>query len=252
MKLQALIWDVDGTLAETEDDGHRIAFNLAFEEAGLPWHWDSTVYGELVQVVGGKERLLAWLRSVDPTGAAAPAAATVRRLHALKTAHYLALLRSGAIALRPGVRRLVEEAQRMGLRQAIATTTTPENVTGLLEVTLGAKAASVFEVIGAGDMVPNKKPAPDVYHWVLQRLALPASACLAIEDSAPGASAARAAGLPVLVTRSRFTAADDVGAVLADLDGLGQPDAPARGLACGAPWQGTVDLAAVRAWLGHA
>lgn len=253
MTLQALVWDVDGTLAETEDLGHRIAFNLAFEEAGLPWRWDSAVYGELLRVTGGKERLLAWWRRIDPVAAAAPqAAVAVRRLHELKTAHYLALLRGGAIALRPGVQRLVEEARRQGLRQAIATTTTPDNVTWLLEMTLGAATARVFEVIGAGDVVPHKKPAPDIYHWVLERLALPAGACLAIEDSAAGASAARAAGLPVMVTRSRYTAADELGDVLADLSGLGEPDAAATGTALEQDWRGVVGLDTLRRWHGAA
>jgi len=248
MTLQALVWDVDGTLAETEDEGHRIAFNRAFEEAGLPWQWDRALYGQLLRITGGKERMLAWWRRVDPAAADAPAAAvTVRRLHELKTAHYLSLLEGGAVALRPGVQRLLEEAQRRGLRQAIATTTTPDNVTRLLAVTLGAAAEGLFEVIGAGDVVPHKKPAPDIYHWVLERLGLPAQACLAIEDSAAGASAARAAGLPVLVTRSRYTAADDVGSVLADLDGFGGVTA-AHGTACGAQWSGLIGVDTLRAW----
>ncbi len=249
MTLQALVWDVDGTLAETEDLGHRIAFNQAFEEAGLTWRWDSALYGELLRVTGGKERLLAWWRRVDPAGAATPAAAaTIRHLHERKTAHYLALLERGAVALRPGVHRLMEEASRQGLRQAIATTTTPDNVTRLLAVTLGAANAGRFEVIGAGDVVAHKKPAPDIYHWVLERLALPAGACLAIEDSGAGACAARAAGLPVVVTRSRYTARDDVDTVLAELDGLGEAAAPAHGRVHGRDWRGVVDVDTLRAW----
>jgi len=249
MTLQALIWDVDGTLAETEDEGHRIAFNRAFEEAGLPWRWNRAVYGNLLRITGGKERLLAWWRRIDPAAATAPAAAaTVRRLHELKTAHYLALLRGGAIALRPGVRRLLEQAQRQGLRQAIATTTTPDNVTWLLDVTLGAAGAQVFEVVGAGDVVPYKKPAPDIYRWVLDRLGLPAQACLAIEDSAAGANAARAAGVPVIVTRSRYTGEDEIGTVLADLSGLGEADAAGEGTARGRAWSGVVDLDTLRRW----
>jgi len=251
MTLRALVWDVDGTLAETEDQGHRIAFNLAFEEAGLPWRWDRALYGELLGITGGKERLLAWWRRVDPAGAATPdAAATIRYLHERKTAHYLALLDSGAVALRPGVRRLLDEAKRHGLRQAIATTTTPDNVTRLLEVTLGADASGLFEVIGAGDVVPHKKPAPDIYRWVLDRLGLPAADCLAIEDSAAGASAARSAGLPVIVTRSRYTAGEELGAVLCDLDGLGDAAQPARGISGGQAWSGVVGVDILRTWHG--
>ena len=218
MTIRALVWDVDGTLAETEDEGHRIAFNLAFEQAGLPWRWDSDLYGELLAVTGGKERLLAWWRRIDPEGAATPRAAeTVRRLHELKTAHYLALLDGGAVALRPGVRRLLCEAREHGLRQAIATTTTPDNVWRLLDVTLGTGARSLFEVVGAGDVVAHKKPAPDVYQWVLDRLALPAAACLAIEDSAPGVEAARAAGVPVLRVRSLFGSRQEAPGALTDV-----------------------------------
>ena len=251
MTLQALVWDVDGTLAETEDEGHRIAFNAAFAEAGLPWRWDRALYGELLRITGGKERMLEWWRRSDPEAAATPAAAaTVRRLHERKTAHYLELLDRGAVALRPGVQRLLEEAHRRGLRQAIATTTTPDNVTRLLPVTLGAPGVAMFELIGAGDVVPHKKPAPDIYHWVLQRLGLPASACLALEDSAAGARAARAAGLPVLVTRSRYTAGDAVGPVLADLDGLGDDGQAAHGTVDGRPWSGQVELDALKAWHG--
>lgn len=253
MTLQALVWDVDGTLAETEDQGHRVAFNQAFEEAGLPWRWDRALYGEWLAITGGKERLLAWWRCIDPQAAAAPAAAaTVRRLHELKTAHYLALLERGDIGLRPGVQRLLEEAAAQGLRLAIATTTGLDNVTRLLDVTLGAKGAGMFEVIGAGDVVAHKKPAPDIYQWVLERLALPAEACLAIEDSAAGANAARSAGLPVIVTRSRYTAGESVGTVLAELDGLGDAASAARGTTGGHAWRGVVGVDVLRAWHGAA
>jgi HAD superfamily hydrolase (TIGR01509 family) len=259
MTLQALIWDVDGTLAETEDDGHRVAFNRAFAEAGLAWRWSTDTYRELLAVTGGKERLLAWWRRVDPDGAnGPPVAPLIRRLHERKTAHYLALLAGGAIGLRPGVAALLEAARQQGLRQAIATTTTPDNVTRLIDVTLGPDGHSLFEVIGAGDVVPAKKPAPDIYRWVLARLALAPADCLAIEDSAAGVAAARAAGLPVLLTRGVYTADEAIqavladptgpGPVLADLDGLGSTKAPARGRVGAQPWAGVADLDTVRAW----
>ena len=221
MTLRALLWDVDGTLAETEDEGHRIAFNQSFAEAGLDWHWDSALYGELLAFTGGKERLLAWWRRIDPDAAERPAAAaTVRRLHQRKTAIYLELLARGAIGLRAGVQALLLQAQAAGLRQAIATTTTPENVTQLIDVTLGAEGRRLFEVVGAGDVVPAKKPAPDIYLWVLERLGLPAHECLALEDSAAGARAAQAAGVPVLLTRSRYTGDAPVPGCVADLESL--------------------------------
>ncbi len=221
MALLALIWDVDGTLAETEYDGHRVAFNRAFAEAGLPWHWDTDVYTELLAVAGGKERLRAWWQRVDPAAAAAPeAAATLRRLHERKTVFYVEQLARGGVALRPGVAALLAQAQAAGLRQAVATTTTLANVTQLIDVTLGAPGHGLFSAVGAGDVVPRKKPAPDVYEWVLARLQLDAASCLALEDSAVGVQAAQAAGVPVLLTRSRFTGTAEVPGCVADLPGL--------------------------------
>ena len=200
--LQAILWDVDGTLADTELDGHLPAFNQAFAEAGLPWHWGPATYLDLLAVTGGKERILAWWQRVDPAGAAAPGTAErIRALHARKTALYTARVAAGRVTLRPGVARLIAEARAAGVRQAIATTTSPENVHALLVATLGPEAPGWFEVIGAGDVVPAKKPVPDIYLWVLERLRLPAAACVAIEDSAAGAAAALAAGLSTLVVR---------------------------------------------------
>ena len=219
--LRALIWDVDGTLAETEDHGHRVAFNRAFEEAGLPWRWDSGLYAELLAVTGGKERIRAWWLRVDPVAATAPESSDViARLHERKTAHYLEMLDDGGIRLRPGVQRVLMEAANHGLKQAIATTTTLANVHRLLDVTLGADAMTLFDVIAAGDAVAAKKPAPDIYRWVLERLDLPASQCLAIEDSFDGVAAACAAEVPVVLVRSRFTPTRPCAGCIDDLPGL--------------------------------
>lgn len=218
---QALIFDVDGTLADTERDGHRVAFNAAFRAYGLPWEWSPELYGELLAVTGGKERLRHYAERHAPEWLArADAEQTIRDLHGEKTRHYLALLASGAIPLRPGVAALIGEARRAGLRLAIATTTTPENVAALLAAGLAADAAGWFEVIGAGDIVPMKKPAADIYLWVLERLRLPASACLAIEDSANGLRAARAAGVPTLITTNQYTIGEDFSGALAVLPDL--------------------------------
>lgn len=222
--LQALIFDVDGTLADTERDAHRVAFNRAFDDAGLDWHWDVPVYGELLAVTGGKERLLHYVARHRP---ALPAdrdlASLVAELHRAKTRHYVELIASGAVPLRPGVASLIDDARAAGLRLAIATTTTPENVTALLEHSLAPGATAWFECIGAGDVVPAKKPAPDIYRWVLAQMRLDPAAALAFEDSDNGLRAARGAGLATIVTTNDYTAAqafDGALRVLPDLAGF--------------------------------
>ncbi|UCV07494.1 HAD family hydrolase [Dechloromonas denitrificans] len=222
--LQAIIFDVDGTLAETERDGHRPAFNRAFTECGLNWHWDEVLYGRLLDITGGKERIRHFAEHCAPAVAARPDFdRLVHQVHAAKTAHYVGLVGRGGVALRPGIARLVDEARRAGIRLAIATTTSAANVDALLHASLGPDAAGWFAVIGAGDIVPAKKPAPDIYLWVLEKLQLPAAACLAIEDSANGLRAAQGAGLATVVTVSEYTAGQDfAGArrVLPHLGGL--------------------------------
>ncbi|MCK9381220.1 MAG: HAD-IA family hydrolase [Sulfuritalea sp.] len=222
MKLQALIFDVDGTLADTERDGHRPAFNAAFADAGLPWDWDPALYGELLAVTGGKERIRFFCERHAPEFLQqADAEARIRELHAAKTRHYVALCAQG-IPLRPGVERLLREGHGAGLRLAIATTTTPENISALLAPDLLA----LFDKVGAGDTVPHKKPAPDVYLWVLAQLRLPAAACLAIEDSANGLKASLAAGLATVITLTDYTREHDFAGALAVLPDLGRVALP--------------------------
>ena len=216
--LQALIFDVDGTLADTERDGHRIAFNAAFRDAGLPWNWDVRQYGQLLAISGGKERIAHYARLHAPDLAARPDFdAFLRKLHALKTGHYVHLVAAGALPLRPGIANMLREARKAGIKLAIASTTSPENVAALLRASLAHDAERWFEVIGAGDIVAAKKPAPDVYFWVLERLGLAAADCLAVEDSANGLKAARAAGIPALVTANDYTRGQDFSGALAVL-----------------------------------
>jgi HAD superfamily hydrolase (TIGR01509 family) len=221
MALHALVFDVDGTLADTERDGHRPAFNAAFAEAGLDWHWDVHLYGTLLGVTGGKERIRHFCERYDPGFLARPDADdAVEALHAAKTRRYVAAAAAGKVRLRPGVAGLIEEARATGVRLAIATTTRPENVTVLLEAELGPDASGWFEVVGAGDVVPRKKPAPDIYAWVVERLNLRPEDCLAIEDSAVGLRAALAAGLPTVVTQSPYTVGEGTAGALAVLPDL--------------------------------
>ena len=220
--LEALIFDVDGTLADTERDGHRPAFNAAFAEAGLPWHWDAALYGDLLEVTGGKERIRFFCERHAPEFLQqANAEARIGDLHAAKTRHYVVLCAQG-IPLRPGIEPLLREAHAAGLRLAIATTTTPENISALLAPDLLA----LFEKVGAGDTVANKKPAPDIYQWVLAQLALPASACLVIEDSANGLKASRGAGLATVITRTAYTDDHDFSGAIALLPDLGEVGVP--------------------------
>ena len=219
---RAIIFDVDGTLSETEET-HRRAFNRAFSEAGLDWHWDAALYSDLLAVTGGKERIRHFIdsRGID----LAPdddLDAFVRALHAKKTRIYAAIVTSGEVELRRGIRELIEDAQRRGFRLAIATTTTPANIDALLGVTLGGSDS--FEVICAGDSVALKKPAPDVYELVLEKLALPPTACVAIEDSRNGLLSAVAAGIPTVVTPGIYTRGQDFDEAAQVIDDLASID----------------------------
>jgi HAD superfamily hydrolase (TIGR01509 family) len=223
MTLQALIFDVDGTLAETEEI-HREAFNRAFLDAGLDWYWDCDRYRELLAVTGGRERI----RHAIEAGARIPMRlddleAWIAELHRVKTRFYAESMATGKVSLRPGVERLLREAREGGLRLAIATTTSMPNVVALLDATLGQAAFGWFDVIATAEQAPRKKPDPSVYTLVLARLGLPPDVCIAIEDSANGVKAARAAGLPVMVTESRYSAGEDFTGAFAVLDDLGEP-----------------------------
>jgi HAD superfamily hydrolase (TIGR01509 family) len=234
--LSALIFDVDGTLAETEEV-HRVAFNEAFAAAGLPWQWDQALYGELLAVTGGKERIAHFQATHDVPEKLAPA--DIAALHAAKTARYTARVAQGGLALRPGIRRLLNQARDAGLKLALATTTSHPNVTALL-----AACAPVpeFDVIAAGDDVPAKKPAPDVYILALQRLGLPPEACLAVEDTQNGVRSALGAGLRCLVTTSVYGGGGPFPGAVAVLSDLGEPEAPCTALAGPAPHYGFADL----------
>ncbi|MDP4023517.1 HAD-IA family hydrolase [Methylobacterium sp. NEAU 140] len=243
--LRALIFDVDGTLAETEDL-HRRAFNRAFAALGLPWTWDEALYADLLSVMGGKERLAHYI-DTRHAGEAEALHARAGEIHALKTEAYGDLVVADALPLRPGIKRLIAEARAAGVLVAVATTTSPPNVERLVAVNYPA-GERPFDVIAAGDEATRKKPAADVFELALDRLGVGPDEAVAIEDSAAGISAARAAELPVLATRSRYTPGHSLDGAFSAVSDLGEPGAPHRHLA-GLTWPGgVVSLDALRRW----
>ena len=246
-ELQALLFDVDGTLADTERDGHRVAFNRAFVDAGLDWEWSPELYGELLAVTGGKERIQFYLDEFN-TDYHRPddLAGFIKQLHAAKTVHYTQMLADGAIPLRPGVKRLIAEARDAGLRLAVATTTTPANVEALLSHALDPDAMSWFEVIAAGDVVPAKKPAPDIYTYAMEKMGLNAADCIAFEDSRNGILSSHGANLKTIIAVNGYTENDDFSGAAIVLDQWGEPSAPFTVLAGDAGDSTCLDLALVK------
>jgi HAD superfamily hydrolase (TIGR01509 family) len=234
MALQALLWDVDGTLAETERDGHRCAFNAAFAEAGISLHWDALTYGRWLAIAGGRERIAAALTALEN---APPSPERVERLQAAKQAHYAALMARGELGLRSGVLGLILQAQRLGLRQAIVTTSGRTAVAALVERLL-PDAAPAFSFWVCGEDVPRKKPDPHAYRQAAERLGLPPDSLLAIEDSPAGLASATGAGLACVITRSHYgqdLAPGHFSGARAVLSGLGPEDWVLRGPACAGP-----------------
>lgn len=226
MALQALIFDVDGTLADTEET-HRQAFNAAFMEFDLWWDWSPPRYAELLEISGGKERIAHY---VETLGLARTERARVLELvpalHGTKTRIYTELIERGRRPLRPGVAKLLRAAQAAGLKLAIASTTTSANIDVLLRANLAEQPRVIFSAIACGDQVRAKKPAPDIYRLVLASLRLPAQVCIAFEDSPNGLRAAKAAGLATVVTPSRWTAGEDFSAADLVLPSMEELDVP--------------------------
>ena len=254
---EALIFDVDGTLADTEET-HRQAFNHAFLAFGLDWTWSKPMYRALLRTSGGQERIVRFVETLAvPKGDRQRLAALAPGIHREKTRLYTELIADGRCPLRPGVSRLLAEARAGGVRLAIASTTGPQNVDALLTRHLGPGALRMFDAVACSDHVLRKKPAPDLYRLALAMLGLPAIACVAFEDSANGVRAAKSAGLFTVVTPSTWTAGEAFPGADLQLPHLGDasnalPEAVAD--AIGGPSLGLAELrrlhvAAVRAAL---
>lgn len=224
--LRALIFDVDGTLADTEEV-HRIAFNKAFANKGLDWQWSQELYSDLLAVTGGKERIRHYVTSYLPEYLPEDQLGEFAAdLHKEKTAIYTEMMAGGEIKLRPGIERLINEARGEGLKLAIATTTTLENVEALLVNALAPDAMAWFDVVGAGDVVAHKKPASDIYDYALAKLQLTPEQCIAFEDSENGIKASTGAKLKTIITVNHYTQDHEFPGAAIVLNQMGEPDRP--------------------------
>lgn len=210
MALRAIIFNVDGTLANTERDGHRPAFNAAFAELGLPWHWGESFYGTLLVKGGGLERMRFYAEHFDPATFARPDFSEfIERLYEIKTRNYQRLLAAGVIPLRADIGSLICDARTEGVRLAIASSSRLDNIVGLLRANLGPNADAWFDAIISSDVVKAPKPSPDVYNKVLEQLNLPPRDCLAVENTAQGLTSSISAGVPTVVTMRSYAMEDD-------------------------------------------
>jgi len=208
-KIKALIFDCDGVIVDTERDGHRVAFNRAFQAIGLDVEWDVALYGRLLEVAGGKERMKfyfdenGWPENIEDKDT------FIKEMHKLKTDLFMQIIASGELPLRPGVARLVDEAIENNLMLAVCSTSNERAVNLVAETMLGKKRKSHFNAILAGDVVSKKKPDPEIYNLALERLGLEPDECVVIEDSRNGLLAAKAAGMHCIVTTNGYTENED-------------------------------------------
>ena len=249
--LKALLWDVDGTLAETERDGHRVAFNRAFEACGVPWRRDEAHYGRLLAITGGRERLLFDMQQRADAPPEPEREALARALHARKNGFYADIVNAGGIPLRDGVLALMHECEEQGVHMGFATTTSRTNLDALLRVHLGPRWEARFAAAVCGEDVQRQKPDPEVYLKALGAMGIDAADAVAIEDAPAGAAAAQAAGVAVIVTRSAYFAAPPMAAAIAIGPGLhdrrGWLPAPRAAMQP----VGGVGLAELRAWFAQ-
>jgi HAD superfamily hydrolase (TIGR01509 family) len=209
--IKALIFDCDGVLVDTERDGHRVGFNRAFEQMGIDAHWDVALYGKLLLVAGGKERMRAYFDEYGwPAGAETAEARDdlIVRLHKLKTEITAGLVAEGALPLRSGISRIVDEAIAANVTLGVCTTSNPRFIDAVLDL-FGPERKAKFAFVHAGDVVSKKKPDPEIYELAKQSLGLSTHECMVVEDSRNGLLAALGAGLPTLITTSTYTVDED-------------------------------------------
>jgi len=221
--MQALIFDCDGVLVDTERDGHRVAFNDAFAAAGLDVEWDVDIYGELLRIAGGKERMRHFFETQGwPDASGDDKDAFLAELHKSKTAIFANRIAGGALPLRAGVLRLVDEAIAAGVRLGVCTTSNPKSIDAVLDL-MGPDRKSRFEFVLAGDIVSRKKPDPEIYDLARAKLELPSYECIVIEDSRNGLLAAIGAGFPCFITTSTYTVNEDFSEAVGVAAELGDP-----------------------------
>jgi len=244
-ELKALIFDVDGTLANTEEF-HRQAFNKAFSEYNLDWNWSVETYTKLLKVTGGQERIRHYIDNYLHDVDTQALYKMVPDLHQYKNSHYQSLAKAKQMPLRRGVERIINEAKEKGMILAIATTTSATNVSGLINATLGEQAMEWFAVIGDGNKIPTKKPAPDVYEYVLEELGLTAQQCIALEDSQNGVKAATQIGIPTIITLNNYTKEDNFDGAAIILDSFGEPTQPCQKISGDVSVEGYVDIDTIK------
>ena len=207
--MKGIIFDCDGVLADTERDGHRVAFNKAFAAKGLPIEWSVELYGELLKVTGGKERMKHYFDNYGWPADIADKDAVIKELHKLKTDYFMEIIESGQLPLRPGVARFVDEAIAANIVLAICSTSAERAVNLVVEVLLGPVRKAHFSAILAGDVVSRKKPDPEIYNLASERLSLESSECVVVEDTRVGLLAAKAAGMNCIITTNGYSKDED-------------------------------------------